>query len=588
MLNTIALVVLALAPGWARQDSELVVPKGIWTVPGFVAAVHEDTLEFKGEPGVIDDRGKHIRLKVTKDTRIEQADVEMIEGKPALKIKSITLKDLHPDQPIGVTIYSDGKELILVQAVATGPKLSGKDLGPYVGRLGGKVTRLTWVKDKVAYDVDLRGTRVSDDDLLELGLMKGVYSLDLSFTGVTDKGVGYLAGSADLSDLNLAGTKVTDASVPALRQSRLSSLNIAQTGVTDKGLAQLVKDRRWSDLCYVGLGPKAQFSVHHHGLGADGADYNLLMIGGTNYGMYIARKLALLQGGLPVDRRREAITYYHRDGPVGQVMAKLEWFKPAGVLDYPSDIHAPAALVALLPPPPVAAVSVPTSALVGLWSEPAFGVVRLNVGTQAAYGRPLQHVDFYNSTLEIKTFSLPPPGQPSYFGYVKDALARGCLVRVIDGDERTMLGKKGPKQFYSALFVEITRNDLRDINTQLLTKEALAEFMGALTETGVVCFHISHRYHNMVPPLVDAAKSLNLAWKVGKDSGTHNPGDYPSTHFSSEWVVIARKAEYLAHLSDVKTSKQQLTWTVLASTGQHLWRDGQPHDLKPLERPPLK
>jgi hypothetical protein len=587
MFNTIALLVLTLFPNAARQPDERIVPKGLWTVQGFVVAVGQDALEFKADEHVVSG-GKGLFLKWTKETQLEQADLELVEGKPVLKVKAVTPKDLHPDQPIGVTFYADGKDLTLLRAVATGPKLSGKDLALYVGKLGGKATRQTWLKDRVAYDVDLRGTKVTDDDLAALGIMKGIYTLNLSFTAVTDKGVAHLAGNSDLAGLNLAGTKVTDAAVAALcRIPSLSTLNIAQTALTEKGIAELVQHRTWSNLCQVGLGAKAQFAVHENFLRKDGADFNVLMIGDTHYGLYITRALTPPQGGLPVDRRREATTYYHRDGPVGQVMTALEWVKPAGLLDYPSDAHAPATLLALLAAPALPGTAMP-AALVGLWGEPAIGVVRLNVGTEAAYGRPYQHVHFYNSTPEIKTFSLPPQGQPVYFGYVRDALERGCCVRVIDGDERDMLGKKGPKKFYSALFVEITRNDLRDLNTQLFTKEALAEFMDALTETGVVCFHTSHRYHDMVPPLVDAAKSLNLAWKVGKDSGAYNPAEHPSTHFSSEWVVIARKAEYLNHLSDVKSPKQQLTWTVPPSTGQHLWRDGQPHDLKPLERPPLK
>ena len=97
-----------------------------------------------------------------------------------------------------------------------------------------------------------------------------------------------------------------------------------------------------------------------------------------------------------------------------------------------------------------------------------------------AWTRPDQHIDIYDSTPPLKTFCLPPPGQPVYFGYIRDALERGCAVKVIGGAERTSLGKQGPKGFYSALFVEITRNDLRDINTDLLTGVAFAALAGLM------------------------------------------------------------------------------------------------------------
>jgi hypothetical protein len=149
-----------------------------------------------------------------------------------------------------------------------------------------------------------------------------------------------------------------------------------------------------------------------------------------------------------------------------------------------------------------------------------------------------------------------------------------------------MLGKNGPKNFYSALFVDIARNELRDVNTNLLTKEALGEMMATLTESGVLCFHVSHRYYNMVPPIIDAAKSLRLAWKMGKDQAYDQPA-----HFSSDWLMVARQPEHLRHLIDVegrpdpgRPGRPGLKWYLPQSTGKHLWRDGETHDLKALAR----
>src|SRR4051794_1063597 len=61
---------------------------------------------------------------------------------------------------------------------------------------------------------------------------------------------------------------------------------------------------------------------------------------------------------------------------------------------------------------------------------------------------------------EVKAFSLPAARQPVYFGFIRDAQNRGCNCRVIDGPERLSLAKKAPQRFYSALFFDITRNDL--------------------------------------------------------------------------------------------------------------------------------
>jgi hypothetical protein len=471
-----------------------------------------------------------------------------------------------------------------------GPQVGDKDLTTFVEKLGGKVKPLTYLKDVEAYSVDLKGTDTADADLAVLARMKGIYYLDLSFTRVTDKGVASLTGCKDLRGLVLTGTKTTNAIVDALRaMPELQDIDVAQTAVTEDAVAQLVKGKSLV-VTSVSLGDKAHFRVHREFVLGE-LNMSYLMIGDTYFGSYFSGKVAKPGDPDPKDRRRLATTYYHRDGPVGQVMAKLEWFKPAHVLDYPSDVRLPASLVGMFAPsgPMLGMASPfgpgPGGALVALWSEPAIGVVRLNVGTHAAYGRPCQHIHFYNSTPELKVFSLPPPGQPVYFGFIQDALKRGCCIKVFDGAERPTLGKKAPRKFYSALFVEITRHEQRDINTALLTKEALAEMMETLTETGVLCFDTSHRYHNVKPAIADAAKSLNLAWKVGKDLGNY-PHD--RTHFGSEWVMVARKAEYLSHLTDVKTKDRQLEWQDYESLGQHLWRDGQKHDLKGLEYPQPK
>jgi hypothetical protein len=55
--------------------------------------------------------------------------------------------------------------------------------------------------------------------------------------------------------------------------------------------------------------------------------------------------------------------------------------------------------------------------------------------------------------------------------------------------------------------------------------------------------------------------------------------DLDESHFGSEWVVVARKAEHLQPLRDRGT----VTWFVPEARGRNLWPDGQSHDLKPLQ-----
>jgi hypothetical protein len=577
MSHELAALLLCLVPGGDGAESKETFRKGVLALPCIVTAVHKDTLEVAVDRSeLVGLPERSFRLKVTKATRLEQLDSGADPGMS--RTKTITLADLKPEQPLSAIFYSDGKELTLLRAVTSAPP-PGINLAAEVKKLGGKLKRLPWGKNRTGFSADLKGTKVTDDNLAALAQARNLLFLDLSFTSVTDRGVASLAASKDLDGLELAGTKVTDAVIADLRRfPSLSSINLAQTAVTRQGVARLVRDKSLT-VCQIGLGDKARFRVHQQYVEGQ-LDHNYLMINDTYFGSYSTGRSPDQERR---DRRRQATTYYHRHGPVGQVMGKLEWFKPASVLDYPSDARLPASLVGLLAcGGPVSASAPSANAFAGLWSEPAIAVVRLNVGTHAAYGRPFQHIDFYNSTPELERFSLPPVGEPVYFGYVQDALKRGCAVKVIKEAERPTLSKKGPRNFYHAMFVEITRNDLRDINTDLLTQEAMAHMMDCLVEKGVLCFHTSHRYHDTVPAIVDAAASLKLAWKVGKDIGGASKDD--RTHFGSEWTMIARSEDYLSHLTNVGNADEGITWFVPDASGKHLWRDGRPHDLKPLER----
>jgi hypothetical protein len=215
MFTRLVAAALCLAPLGPVQGQER-MSRGVWAVPCIVVAVHPDELEVSidGEkfPGA---GGATFKLQVTKETVLEVVDSEVKGGKSSLSTKRIALKELHQTQPVSAVFYSDGKEMTLLRAVASGPMLSGKNLPVLVEKLGGKVKRQDWrVEKSVLYTVDLKGTKVTDEDLHLLGSMRGMASLDLSFTGITDKGIAHLAGAAELSNLELTATKVTDAAVP--------------------------------------------------------------------------------------------------------------------------------------------------------------------------------------------------------------------------------------------------------------------------------------------------------------------------------------------------------------------------------------
>ena len=90
--------------------------------------------------------------------------------------------------------------------------------------------------------LNLRDTRITDEGLKHLRMLRKLRSLHLERTAVTDKGIAQLAELANLEYLNLYGTKVGDRGLRHLAKlKKLRSLYLWQTEVTDDGVAQLRK-----------------------------------------------------------------------------------------------------------------------------------------------------------------------------------------------------------------------------------------------------------------------------------------------------------------------------------------------------------
>jgi hypothetical protein len=436
-------------------------------------------------------------------------------------------------------------------------------------KLGAKVRIDNPDSDIVYVAVDFRGSKITDDQLAVLKEFKGIRSLnvDLTDTGITDAGLKQLVKLSELSSLDLEGTQVTDAGVETLVNffGELSFLSLGRTKITEKSYRQLFERFPRLQISRDKVATAGKYHVSEE-FDAKGETMYRLWLADTVYAM--THKKPAAGSGLK-DKSRDATTYYHVDGPVGQV---LKHFRPA------EGAITPATLISL----GAGLGHAPWSPANGAWSEPAFGVLRLNAGTHAAYGRAFQVIDFYNGAPEVEELSLPAAGKPRYFSFIQDARDRGCNVRIFHGDERRTLRDKGPRGFYCALFMDVTRDDLRDINTALLTREAQTEFIESLAPHGVVCFHTSHRYHDLVPPLADAAKANGFAWKRAHDAGSERRID--DGHWASEWVMVARTAGDLEFLGNTKT----ITWDIPPATGEHVWTDKGKHDLEPLKRPPIK
>jgi hypothetical protein len=196
------------------------------------------------------------------------------------------------------------------------------------------------------------------------------------------------------------------------------------------------------------------------------------------------------------------LTYYHRTGPIGHVMAA--------------------------------------------YNEPwrNLGVIGLGTGTMACYARRGQHITFYDIDPVVRQISYD---SDRYFTFIQQAKERGAKLDLVMGDARLTMEKQRPSddEKFHVLVVDAFSSDAIPIH--LITYEALVMYLENMAEDGIVCFHVSNRYLNLRPVLA------NLAGKYTREKGplvcySMSDGEDEPGKAGSTWVVLARDRKYLARL----------------------------------------
>lgn len=206
-----------------------------------------------------------------------------------------------------------------------------------------------------------------------------------------------------------------------------------------------------------------------------------------------------LHGRQSLDQARaaEPLTYYHRSGPIGQLLAAL-----AGPLE-----------------------------------RGHIGAIGLGTGSLAAYATPDQRWTFY----EIDPAVVRIADDPRFFTYLHHATAG---IGVVQGDARLALNAAAPGS-HDLLILDAFSSDA--IPVHLLTREALVVYLQALTPGGVLAFHISNRHLALLPVLARLAAEQNLAVLAQLD--TEAPQDTAPGKTASQWVVMARSGDELQPLA---------------------------------------
>lgn len=213
--------------------------------------------------------------------------------------------------------------------------------------------------------------------------------------------------------------------------------------------------------------------------------------------------------------RRDSLTYYHRTGPIGEVLG-----------------------------------------VYGHDAAKKIGAVGLGAGSLASFASQQQSWTYF----EIDPVVLKLARDERYFTFLRDSPA---AMRVVLGDARLSLVAE-PDGAFDVLILDAYSSDA--IPVHLVTREALALYLRKLAPGGVLAFHISNLHLDLEPVFAGLAHDARLACFTRDDTEVSAVerllGKAPSI-----WLVMARGPEDLAKLAidsrwhPSRVKEGQAVWT---------------------------
>ena len=163
------------------------------------------------------------------------------------------------------------------------------------------------------------------------------------------------------------------------------------------------------------------------------------------------------------------------------------------------------------------------------------GVIGLGTGTLAAYGRAGDVFRFYEIDPNVVQIAR------QQFSFLSDSPAR---IEIALGDARLSLEREaaqGLAQHFDVLAIDAFSSDA--IPVHLITREALGIYLRHMKADGIVAFHVSNRFLDLVPVVARIAREQGAQAVLIED----DPDEDDATGRSrSDWVLVSRSAAALA------------------------------------------
>jgi SAM-dependent methyltransferase len=177
------------------------------------------------------------------------------------------------------------------------------------------------------------------------------------------------------------------------------------------------------------------------------------------------------------------------------------------------------------------------------------GVVGLGTGTLATYGAKGDVYRFYDIDPGVVEIAQRD------FTFLKGSDA---TVEISLGDARLSLEREPPQRF-DVLVIDAFSSDA--IPVHLITREAVEAYLRHMEPDGVIAFHVTNRYLNLVPVVEGIANQLDMRALWIEDPGLDAFGN------ASSWVLLAKDRARLdiPRLTDpaiaIETRRDWRVWT---------------------------
>ncbi len=177
------------------------------------------------------------------------------------------------------------------------------------------------------------------------------------------------------------------------------------------------------------------------------------------------------------------------------------------------------------------------------------GIIGLGAGTLAVYGDADDTYRFYDINPAVERIA------NTYFTYLRDTPAK---VEFVLGDARLQLERESVQGF-DVLAVDAFTGD--SIPTHLITYEAVAVFLRHMKPDGVIAYHVSNRFLDLKPVLLDIAARHEIEYAYIDQKA----GDGDTT---SDWILLSRSKKVLLRPEVVASTEP-----VAPQPGWRLWTD---------------